>query len=147
MENSIVLKTTISANTESVWDTITNPDKIEQYMFGSRCESDWKPGSKANFFVEQDDKNITVVKGEVIRSIPQKLLEHTLFPANSDLEDTLENYIVILYEMEEVDENTTDLTITQKGYKYVDNGLQRYIDTQKGWKVALPKLKEIAEEG
>mgnify|MGYP001399808185 FL=1 len=97
--------------------------------------------------MEQDDKNITVVKGEVIRSIPQKLLEHTLFPANSDLEDTLENYIVILYEMEEVDENTTDLTITQKGYKYVDNGLQRYIDTQKGWKVALPKLKEIAEEG
>ena len=145
MENTIVLKTTISASKEAVWDTITNPDKIEQFMFGSRCESDWKPGSKANFFmVEEDCKQNTVVKGEVIRSEPLKLLEHTLFPANSDIEDTLENYIVILYELAEED-GATELTITQKGYKYVENGHQRYIDTQKGWKVALPKLKEVAE--
>lgn len=144
MENTIELRTTIAASPEQVWDAITNPDKIEQYMFGSRCESDWKPGSKANFVITQDDKEITVVKGEVIRSEPNKLLEHTLFPAGSDIEDTLENYIVIVYELEE-DEDETELTITQKGFKYVENGLQRYIDTQKGWKVALPKLKEVAE--
>lgn len=146
MENTIVLTTTINASVDNVWDAITNPDKIEQYMFGSRCESDWKPGSKANFFIIQDEKQINIVKGEVIRNVPGRLLEHTLFPAGSGLEDTLENYIVITYEIEEHD-GETDLTITQKGYKYVDNGLERYIDSQKAWKVALPKLKEVAEQG
>lgn len=141
-----MLTTTINASADNVWDAITNPDKIEQYMFGSRCESDWKPGSKANFFITQDEKQINIVKGEVIRNVPGNLLEHTLFPAGSGLEDTLENYIVITYEIQEHD-GETDLTITQKGYKYVDNGLERYIDSQKAWKVALPKLKEVAEKG
>jgi len=144
MENRIELKTTIKASADKVWDAITNPDKIEQYLFGSRVDTDWKPGSKSNFFIEQDEKQITIVKGEVIRNIPGKLLVHTLFPNDNKLNDTPENYIVITYELEDHGEET-DLTITQKGYKYVEDGLQRYIDTQKGWKVALPKLKEVAE--
>lgn len=145
MENRIELKTTISTSAENVWDALTNPDKIEEYMFGARCESDWKPGSKTNFFVKQNDKEVTVVKGEVIRAEPNKYLEHTLFPANSGIQDTLENYIVVIYELESLSENETELTITQKGYKYVENGMERYIETQKGWKAALPKLKEVAE--
>lgn len=145
MENTIVFNVTINASTTKVWDTITNPDKIEQYMFGSRCDSNWNPGSKANYYIRQNDKEITIVKGEVIRSEPDKLLEHTLFPVNSGIEDTLENYLVIIYELEDKD-GETELTITQKGYKYVDNGQERYIDTQKGWKAILPKLKEVAEQ-
>ncbi len=145
MENRIELQATISTSPENVWDVLTNPDKIEQYMFGARCESDWKPGSKANFFVKQDEKEVVVVKGEVIRSEPHKYLEHTLFPANSRISDTLENYIVIIYELEPISETETELTITQKGFKYVENGMERYIETQKGWKAALPKLIEVAE--
>lgn len=145
MENRIELQATISASAENVWDVLTNPNKIEQYMFGARCESDWKPGSKANFFVKQNEKEVVVVKGEVIRAESNKYLEHTIFPANSGIADTLENYIVIIYELDEISENETDLKITQKGFKYVENGLDRYIETQKGWKAALPKLKEVAE--
>ena len=51
MENTIELTTTIKASAEKVWDAITNPDKIEQYMFGSRTDTDWKPGSKSNFYI------------------------------------------------------------------------------------------------
>ena len=145
MENKIELKTTIHATPEKVWETLTNPDKIEKYMFGARCDSNWKPGSKSNFYVKQDDKEITVVKGEVIRSEENRLLEYTLFPANSDIEDIPENYIVAIFELEE-DGDNTHLYVTQKGYSYVENGKERYIDTMKGWKVALPMLKEVAEE-
>lgn len=144
MENRIELKTTISASPEKVWDAITNPDKIEKYMFGARCESDWKPGSKSNFFVKQNGKQVTVVKGEVIKSEPHTYLEHTLFPAKSGIEDTLENYLVITYELQAIGDET-ELSITQKGFKYVEKGMERYIETQKGWKVALPILKEVAE--
>ncbi len=145
MENKIELKTTIHATPEKVWETLTNPDKIEKYMFGARCDSNWKPGSKSNFYVKQDDKEVTVVKGEVIRSEENRLLEYTLFPANSDIEDIPENYIVAIFELEE-DGDETHLYVTQKGYSYVENGKERYIDTMKGWKVALPMLKEVAEE-
>lgn len=145
MENTIVFEVTINASAEKVWDTLTNPDKIEQYMFGSRCESSWTPGSKANYFITQNEKEITVTKGEVIRSQPNKLLEHTLLPADAGIEDIPENYLVIIYELDEED-GKTDLTITQKGYKYVENGQERYIDTQKGWKSVLPKLQEVAEQ-
>ena len=50
MENSIIFNITINASAEKVWDTITNPDKIEQYMFGSRCESAWVPRGKGKLF-------------------------------------------------------------------------------------------------
>ena len=146
MENTIVITTTINTSADKVWDVLTNPDKIELYLFGSRCDSDWKPGSKANFYILQDERQINIVKGEVIRNVPGKLLEHTLFPAGADLNDSPENYVVITYELQEHD-GETDLTTTQKGYKYVENGLERYIDSQKAWKIALPKLKQIAEKG
>lgn len=145
MENRIELTTTISATPEQVWDAITNPDKIEKYMFGARCESDWKPGSKTNFFVKQNERDVTVVKGEVIRNEPLKYLEHTLFPAGSKITDTLENYLVIVYELKALSETETELSVTQKGFKYVEDGMNRYIETQKGWKAALPMLKEVAE--
>ncbi len=145
MENRIELKTTIQATPEEVWDALTNPDKIEQYMFGARCNSNWKPGSKSNFYVLQNGRESTIIKGEVIRSEPYKLLEYTLFPAGSGLEDTLENYLVATFEIIP-DEEETHLVITQKGFAYVENGQDRYIETMKGWKVALPMLKAIAEQ-
>ncbi len=145
MENRIELKTTIQAGPEKVWDALTNPDKIERYMFGARCDSSWTPGSRADFYVMQDGEQKVVVKGEVIRSEKHKLLEYTLFPAHSDIEDIPENYLVAIFEIEQ-DGDQTHLYITQKGYAYVENGKERYIDTIKGWKVALPMLKEVAEE-
>ncbi len=145
MENRIELKTTIEATPEKIWDTLTNPDKIEQYMFGARCNSNWKPGSKSNFYILQNGKESTIIKGEVIRSEPYKLLEYTLFPTGSGIEDILENYLVATFEIES-DEQETHLIITQKGFAYVENGQDRYIETMKGWKVALPILKAIAEQ-
>lgn len=145
MENTIELEIEINASPEQIWDALTNPDKIEEYMFGARCESDWKPGSKADFTVKKDDSEVKVVKGEVIRSQPEQLLEHTLLPVNRDIEDTLENYIVVIYQIHPDEDGPCRLSITQKGFKYVEKGMQRYIDSQKGWKVALPILKQVAE--
>ncbi len=32
----------IDASREQVWRALTDPDHIEQYMFGSRVETDWQ---------------------------------------------------------------------------------------------------------
>jgi uncharacterized protein YndB with AHSA1/START domain len=35
----------IDATPQRVWSALTDPDEIEKYMFGSRVDTDWKPGS------------------------------------------------------------------------------------------------------
>lgn len=85
-----------------------------------------------------------VEKGEVIRVSPNKLLEYTSFPSQMGLSDDLENYVVVCYELLDNYDGTTHLAITQKGYKYVDGGLDRYIAAQKFWKKALSRLIEAA---
>jgi len=39
-------RTTIDAPVHSVWDGLTNPDKIKKYMFGTSIISNWNDGSK-----------------------------------------------------------------------------------------------------
>jgi len=36
---------TIDAPAARVWDALTNPDVIKQYMFGTNVVSDWREGS------------------------------------------------------------------------------------------------------
>jgi Activator of Hsp90 ATPase homolog 1-like protein len=40
-----VAETEVNAKPDEVWSALTDPDAIEQYMFGSRVETDWKEGS------------------------------------------------------------------------------------------------------
>lgn len=62
-ERSIV----IDANAESIWDVLTNPGKINLYLFGSEAVTDWKVGSPVTFTREtngtryQDKGNILEV--------------------------------------------------------------------------------------
>jgi hypothetical protein len=49
---------------------------------------------------------------------------------------------VVCYELLDNYDGTSHLAITQKGYKYVEGGMDRYISTQKNWKKHLPKLIE-----
>ncbi|TWP36965.1 SRPBCC family protein [Leekyejoonella antrihumi] len=35
----------VDAPPERVWNALTDPDQVAQYMMGSRAETDWKPGS------------------------------------------------------------------------------------------------------
>jgi len=39
----------INATCESVWDTMTNPEKIKVYLYGTETNTDWKVGSPIVF--------------------------------------------------------------------------------------------------
>ena len=39
-----VAETEIEASPDDVWSALTDPKKIEEYMFGSRVEADWTKG-------------------------------------------------------------------------------------------------------
>ena len=144
MENSILISTNIPAEPESVWQTITNPEHLNQIFEGLQCYCEWTVGAKVQFKQQQGEHNQLVEKGEVIRISAHNLLEYTSFPTQMGLKDDLENYIVVCYELLDNYDGTTHLSITQKGYNYVEGGMDRYITAQKSWKKHLPKLIEYA---
>ena len=49
-------ETDIDAPRSEVWRALTDPDEIEKYMFGSRVETDWKPGSPITWKGEYEGK-------------------------------------------------------------------------------------------
>ena len=144
MENSISISTNIPAAPEAVWQVLTNPELLLTIFGGQTCNCEWTVGAKVRFLEARGGKEKVVEKGEVIRVSPNKLLEYTSFPSQMGLSDDLENYVVVCYELLDNYDGTTHLAITQKGYKYVDGGLDRYIAAQKFWKKALSRLIETA---
>ena len=144
MKNSILISTNIPAEPESVWQAITNPEHLSQIFEGLQCHCEWTIGAKVQFTQQQGEHDRVVKKGEVIRISAYSLLEYTSFPTQMGLKDNLENYIVVCYELLNNYDGTTLLSITQRGYKYVEGGMDRYIAAQKSWKKHLPKLIEYA---
>jgi uncharacterized protein YndB with AHSA1/START domain len=47
MNRGLIAKASISINTPTakVWNALTNPEVIKQYMFGTNVISDWREGS------------------------------------------------------------------------------------------------------
>lgn len=144
MENSILISTNIPIEPESVWQAITNPEHLNQIFEGLQCHCEWTVGTKVQFTQQQGEQARVVEKGEVIRVLAHNLLEYTSFPTQMGLKDDLENYIVVCYELLDNYDGTTFLSITQKGYNYVEGGMDRYIAAQKSWKKYLPKLIKYA---
>ena len=135
----------INALPDTVWMVLTNPDKIEQYMYGCRMERPWEEGHPVEYMVEQDGQPVLMVKGWVVRVEPPFYLEHTVFPAKSTtMEDVPENYLTVSYTIR-VKGNETELTVTQKDFTKVAEGEKRYDSVVNGWAGTLPKIKELAE--
>ena len=68
-----VYTTYIRTTPEKLWDAITNPEFTRQYWGGYGNISDWKKGSKWKH-VGDDEKHTVRVVGEVLESVPPKLL-------------------------------------------------------------------------
>ena len=143
MEKEIQLNIRINASPERVWEVLTNTDEIQAYMRGARNSG--KTGSKADFYMDHKSQESLVVKGAVVRADPPFYLEHTFFPTREGLRDSDDNYLTAIYQIMPIGEQC-ELLVTQKDFLVVEKGQERYRDAIKGWKLALPKIKQIAEE-
>jgi len=58
-KNSFISKasTTVNAPASKVWDALTNPAIIKQYMLGTQVTSDWKVGSSIVYKGEWQGKS------------------------------------------------------------------------------------------
>jgi uncharacterized protein YndB with AHSA1/START domain len=142
MAVNLIAKSTVNidAPANTVWDALTNPKLIKQYLFGTEAISDWKVGSPIEFKGTWEGKEY-LDKGKILRIVPQKLFQYTYFSSMAGKPDSPENYANVSYELDE-DEGTTTLTIKQEN---IDNEKSRE-HSEKNWSMVLDTLKKLLEK-
>jgi uncharacterized protein YndB with AHSA1/START domain len=131
---------TINAPRTKVWDALTNPEKVKQYMHGTNLSSDWKVGSPITWKGEWKGQSYED-KGAVLETEPPKLLKYTHWSPMGGSEDKAENYHTVKYELAE-EGGKTILTLTQD-----NNPTQVEADKMAAdnWGPVLRGLKQTAE--
>ncbi len=132
---------TIDAPRAKVWDALTNPLKVKQYMHGTTMSTDWKVGSPITWTGEWQGQSYED-KGTVLAVEPERLLKTTHWSPMGGSQDEPENYHTITYELAEQGGKTI-LALTQD-----NNATQEEADkmAENNWGPMLQGLKETAEK-
>jgi len=136
-----VKSVTIDAPKADVWDALTRPEKVKQYMHGTEMSTDWKEGSPISWKGECKGKPYED-KGQVLEVQPQKRLSYTHWSPMGGSEDKPENYHTVTYELTGEDGKTT-LTLRQDNNPTQEEANQM---AEKNWGPVLEGLKETAEK-
>ncbi len=142
MAGKFLAKTSISINAPAsqVWDALTKPELIKQYLFGTTVTTDWKVGSPITYKGEWQGKAYED-KGKVLKVEPGKLLVSTFWSSLSGVPDAPENYNTVSYELSAQGAGTK-LTVTQD-----NNANQEEADHSKqNWDMVLQGLKKLLEK-
>jgi len=142
MQNKLIAKTevNIAAPVSKVWQALTDPAMIKQYLFGTDTATDWKKGSSITYTGEWNGKPYTD-KGEIINIVPEKLLHTTYLSGNSGKEDKPENYANVIYELKPEGSKTT-VSIAQDNIEN-EAGLEHM---KQNWGVVLDGMKKLLEK-
>jgi len=141
MDTEYVAQATIVINTHpsEVWDALTRPELIQQYLFGTRVTTDWRVGSPITYRGTWQGKDYED-KGKVLRNEPEKLLVSTFWSSLSGVPDVPENCKTVRYEIS-AEGGGTRLTITQD-----NNDSQAEADhSEQNWKMVLDGIKKLLE--
>jgi len=150
MSTPLIIKNIISiqASKAKVWDALVNPVQTKKYMFGCEPVSDWKAGSSLLWNGDDGGSLTTFVKGVIVEIRPEEYLAYTVIdPNNTAVPDIPENYLTVIYTLEEKD-GATLFSVTQGDYSTVADGEARYRDTMKvgGWDPILESIKVLVED-
>src|SRR6476646_5376838 len=132
-------KTIIHAPASKVWDALTKPDLIKQYLFDTEVISDWKVGSPIIYKGEWQGKTFED-KGKILKLEREKLLVSTHWSPLSGVPDTPENHHTVIYTLNGADDST-EVTITQ------DNNAneKEKADSEQNWRTVLEGMKKMLE--
>ena len=141
MNKGLVAKATIIINApiSKVWDALTKPDLIKQYLFGTEVTTDWQVGSPITYKGIWKGKTYED-KGKVLQVEPGRLLVSTFWSSLAGLPDVPENYKTVRYELS-AEGGGTRLTITQD-----NNDTQEDANhSEQNWKMVLDGMKKLLE--
>ncbi|HVO39380.1 MAG TPA: SRPBCC family protein [Spirochaetia bacterium] len=131
---------TVKATASRVWEALTDPRLVRQYLFGTDMKADWRVGGAITYTGVWEGKPYED-RGTILELVPKKLLKSSYWSAFSGKEDTPENRLIVIYELTESGGETA-LSITTG-----NNPTQDGADHSAGnWTTVLQKLKEILEK-
>jgi uncharacterized protein YndB with AHSA1/START domain len=131
----------IQAPPAKIWETLTAPALIKEYLYGTETSTDWKVGSPISFSGVYGAENQRYCdKGVILENVPNQILRYSYWSGFSGLEDRPENYATVTYSLEPTDRGT-EFTWTQRGYR--DEARREH--SQKGMKELLAQIKAITE--
>jgi uncharacterized protein YndB with AHSA1/START domain len=130
----------IHAPAAKVWDALTKPELIKQYLFGTEVTTDWQVGSPITYKGEWKGKAYKD-KGKVLQIEPEKLLVSTFWSSLSGLPDVPENYKTVTYKLSSKG-GITRLTLTQDNNETEEEANH----SKANWNMVLGKLKELLEQ-
>jgi uncharacterized protein YndB with AHSA1/START domain len=133
-------KVTIRTTADKVWDALTNPKLIKQYLFGTEAKSDWKVGSPITYTGVWEGKRYED-KGTILELVPRKLLKSTYWSSFTGKPDTPENYQTVTYELSEAGGQTT-LTVTQENNPSAESADH----SGDNWGKVLGAMKDLLEK-
>ncbi|MBC7389700.1 MAG: SRPBCC domain-containing protein [Opitutaceae bacterium] len=142
MSMNLISKKTISlkSNPGTVWNALTNPSIIKEWLYGTDTITDWKEGSPIKFVGEWEGKKYED-KGTVLHVAHEKQVRYTYWSSMSGLEDLPQNYAHITYDLEQ-DGDQVLLTITQDNIAKEET--KKHSDAN--WAQVLNKIKELVEK-
>lgn len=130
---------TLHASPAAVWEALTNPELVKQYMFGSTVVTDWKVGSPIVYRGEWQGKAYED-KGAILQIEPQQVIAMTYFSPMTGQQDIPQNYMKITYRITPNDKGV-ELTITQENNKDEASAKR----SQENWHTILQGIKKIVE--
>ena len=141
MNNNLQIETSIDINAtkDQVWDALTNPDKIKQYLFGTNTKTDWKEGSDLVFEGDYQGRHYKD-EGKILSNKKNELLAYTYWSGFTGLENKPQNYSNVTFRLS--GENPVKLTLQQRGFvneKAADH-------SKENWEKVLNHIREICEK-
>ncbi|MBI5358292.1 SRPBCC domain-containing protein [Candidatus Amesbacteria bacterium] len=142
MKKGLIAKssTIIKAPVAKVWDALTNPKMIKQYMFGTNAVSDWKVGSSIVWKGEWQGKSYED-KGKILKFEEERILQYSHFSPLSGIPDVPENYHTVTVELSGDGDKTT-VSLSQDG----NATIEAREHSEKNWNMMLDGLKKLLEK-
>jgi uncharacterized protein YndB with AHSA1/START domain len=134
--------TSITINTapNRVWQALTDPKLVKQYLFDTDMTGTWEKGGSVRYRGEWQGQSYED-KGTVLEIEPEHIIVMDYFSPASGKPDAPENHQVITYLIAAHDD-VTKLTVTQ------DNNIDE-ADAKRAednWQSILQSLKKLVEE-
>lgn len=129
----------IKANPKVVFDALTDPQKVKQYLFGTNLKTDWKVGSPITYTGEWQDQTYED-KGEVLEFEQDRKIVTTYFSSMSGQEDNPDNYQLVTYEVDGNDDET-ELTISQANIASQESAEH----SKDNWASVAAEIKKLCE--
>lgn len=139
-DNSVQGSVIINADIQTIWEVLTNPDKIALYT-GARTQTDWGIGSPVTWSGELFGTTYEN-KGRILENLPHQQLTFTYWSGLGGDMDLPENYSTVSYILNLVDDSSVELT-------YQRTNIATEIETQiftENLASMLENIKKLAEE-